>query len=138
MDEDEARDPRRDGRADRALRENEERFRSLFDAMTEGVAVHRLVRGEDGAPADYLVVDANPAYASHTGIRPEDAVGKRASELYGTGRAPFLDVFARVAESGVSTRFEVFFEPMGRHFRISVFSPGPDRFATVFEDITER
>jgi PAS domain S-box-containing protein len=122
--------------SEKALREGEARFRSLFETMTEGVAVHRLLLDDDGEPADYVVTDANPAYAGHTGIRKEDAVGWRASELYGTGRAPFLDVFAGVATTGVPTRLEVFFEPMRRHFRILVFSPAPGEFATVFEDIT--
>jgi signal transduction histidine kinase len=65
-----------------------------------------------------------------------DAVGRRASELYGAGVAPYLDVFARVATTGKPARLEVHFEPMGRHFRILVFSPARGEFATVFEDVT--
>jgi PAS domain S-box-containing protein len=122
--------------AERALRESEARFRSLFETMTEGVALHRLLLDERGEPADYLITDANSAYESHTGIRREDAVGRRASELYGASGAPYLDVFARVATTGEPTRMEVHFEPMRRHFRILVFSPARGEFATVFEDIT--
>ena len=123
-------------RAERALRESEARFRSLFETMTEGVALHRLLLDERGEPADYLVCDANAAYESHTGIRREDAVGRRASELYGAGGAPYLDVFARVATTGEPARLDVWFEPMRRHFRILVFSPARGEFATVFEDVT--
>lgn len=119
-----------------ALRESEGRFRALFETMTEGVALHRLVLDEDGAPADYVVTNVNPAYEAHTGIRPGDAVGRRASELYGTGIPPFLDVFGRVALTGEPSRLEIFFEPMRRHFRVLVFSPARGEFATVFEDVT--
>ena len=122
--------------AGKALRESEARFRSLFETMTEGVALHRLLLDERGEPADYVVTDANPAYESHTGIRREDAVGRRASELYGAEGPPYLDVFGRVATTGVPARLEVHFEPMRRHFRILVFSPAPGEFATVFEDVT--
>jgi len=120
----------------KALRESEARFRSLFETMTEGVALHRLLFDGRGEPVDYVVTDTNPAYESHTGIRRENAVGRRASELYGAGAPPYLDVFGRVATTGEATRLEVHFEPMGRHFRILVFSPARDEFATVFEDIT--
>lgn len=122
--------------AERALRESEARYRALFDTMTEGVAVHRVVLDEAGTPVDYVVTNANPAYEAHTGIRPADAVGRRASELYGTGQPPYLDVFGRVATTGEPERIEVFFEPMGRHFRVLVVSPAPGEFATVFEDVT--
>lgn len=122
--------------AESALRASEARFRSLFETMTEGVALHRLLLGEAGEPVDYVVTDANPAYELHTGIRREDAVGRRASELYGSGDPPYLDVFGRVATTGEPARLEVLFEPMRRHFRILVFSPARHEFATVFEDVT--
>lgn len=122
--------------AERALRESEARFRTLFETMTEGVALHRLLLNEKGEPADYVVTNANAAYEAHTGIRGEDAIGRRASELYGAGRAPYLDVFGRVATTGEPARLEVFFEPMRRHFRILVVSPASGEFATVFEDVT--
>jgi signal transduction histidine kinase len=51
---------------------------------------------------------------------------------------PYLDLYAEVATTGIEKSFDAFFAPLGRHFRISVFSPGPGRFATIFEDITER
>ena len=120
----------------RALREGEARFRALFETMTEGVALHRLLLDERGAPADYVLTDANPAYEAHTGIRKEDAVGRLASKLYGAGGAPYLDVFGRVAITGEPARMEAYFEPLGRHFRILVFSPARGEFATVFEDVT--
>ena len=122
--------------ARRAVPEGEARFRALFETMTEGVALHRLLLDEQGEPADYVLTDANPAYEAHTGIRREDAVGRRASELYGAGGAPYLDVFGRVAITGEPARMEVYFEPLGRHFRVLVFSPARGEFATVFEDVT--
>jgi light-regulated signal transduction histidine kinase (bacteriophytochrome) len=41
-----------------------------------------------------------------------------------------------VADDGEPQRFETYFEPMNKYFRISVFSPKKGEFATVFEDIT--
>jgi PAS domain S-box-containing protein len=124
--------------AELALAESEERFRSLFEAMTEGVALHEMVHDERGNAVDYRVLDVNPAFYKQAGIRRQDAVGRTASELYGTSPAPYLEVYARVAATGVPASFEVHFDPMGRYFRISAFCPGKGHFATVFEDITER
>lgn len=122
--------------AGQPIHEGEARFRTLFESMTEGVALHRLLLDERGEPTDYVLTDANPAYEAHTGIRSADAVGRRASELYGAGGAPYLDVFGRVAVTGEPARMEAYFEPLGRHFRILVVSPARGEFATIFEDIS--
>ncbi len=120
-----------------ALEASEQRFRTLADSMAEGVALHEIVKDEDGTPVDYTITYVNPAYSAHTGIAAERIVGRRASEAYG-GSPPYLQEYARVAETGERHEFETFFEPLGRHFRVSAVSPEPGKFATVFEDITER
>ncbi len=113
-------------------------FRMLFHAMEEGVALHDLVCGPGGQPLDYRIIDANPAFERHTGIKPSNAIGRLASEVYATVQAPFLETFARVAITGEPVSFEEYFIPMARHFKISVVSPRSGSFATVFMDITEQ
>jgi PAS domain S-box-containing protein len=121
----------------RAIRESERRFQSLFESMTEGVALHELVY--DGARAvDYRLLDVNPSFERQTGIEVELARDRLASDLYGTGAAPYLLEYLKVAESGEPCSFETYFEPLRRHFRITAVSLGGARFATVFDDITER
>lgn len=128
----------RQQRAEEALRNSEERFRSLFQTMTEGAALHELIRDEKGTPIDYRILDINPAYTHHTGITAAQARGASAKILYHTDPPPYLDVYVRVAETGSPESFETFFPPLQKYFAISVCSPGPDKFATIFEDITER
>ena len=62
----------------------------------------------------------------------------KASQLYGIGIPPYLEFYAPVADNGEPTEFETYFEPMNIIFRISVISPEKGKFATLFEDITER
>jgi PAS domain S-box-containing protein len=120
-----------------ALRGSEDRFRSLFASMTEGVALHEVIY-DHGRPIDYRILDVNPSFERHTGVAAQTARGRLATELYGTEEAPYLAEYVRVAEGGGSYSFETYFEPMTRHFRITAVSPSRGRFATVFEDITER
>lgn len=124
--------------AQKALEASEIRFRSLFETMTEGCALHDLVYDEDGTPVDYVILDANPAYKTHTGLDPREVISQRGSEIYGTDDPPYFEQFSGVAISGEPVRFETYFGPMGRHFQISIFAPGPGQFATIFTDITER
>jgi PAS domain S-box-containing protein len=125
-------------RAEEALRESEDKFAGLYSSMVEGVALHEIVYDASGEAVDYIITDVNPSYESITGLRKKMIVGKRATEAYGTTEAPFLEVYAKVALSGIPEVFEVYFPPMRKHFAISAFSPARGQFATVFQDISER
>lgn len=119
-----------------ALKQSEDRFRTLFENMTEGVALHELIYDGNGNPVDYKILSINPSFVKHTGISEEQIVGQLASVAYKTDALPYLEEYSNVVKSGIPYAFETYFAPMGKHFRISVFSPKQGQFATVFEDIT--
>jgi len=121
-----------------ALREGEERYRSLFESLTEGVALHELVLDEEDAPADYRILAVNPAFTAQTGMSAEAVCGKLASEAYGGGQAPFLEQYAGATLSGEPARFQEHFAPLGRDFDITAVRQSEGHFATLFEDVTER
>ncbi|MFC2128353.1 PAS domain S-box protein [Bacteroidota bacterium] len=120
------------------LRESEEKFRSLFSTMTEGVYLHEIIYDQKGEAFDYRIIDTNPASEKHLNIKPEDAIGKLATELYETEGAPYLDIYAKVAKTGIHFQFEEYFPPLKKHFHISVYSTEIGKFATIFFDITDR
>ncbi|MCF7838671.1 MAG: PAS domain S-box protein [Candidatus Marinimicrobia bacterium] len=124
--------------AEEALRASEGRLRSLFASMTEIVVLHELVFDEDGRPVNYRILDCNPAFTRITGIRSEDAVGRLATDVYGSDSAPYLDEYARVAMTGEPCTFITAYTPMDKHFDVHVASPGRNTFVTVTTDITER
>jgi PAS domain S-box-containing protein len=120
-----------------ALLDSEDRFRSLFESMTEGVALHELIY-EAGRAVDYYIVDVNRAFERQSGLSARAVRGQRASTAYGGGAPPYLDCYAGVATSGEAASFEAYFAPLERHFRITAISLDGGRFATVFDDISER
>ena len=125
-------------RTEEALRESEARLQALYASMTEGLALHEIIPDATGQACDYRILEANPAFESITGISREQAVGSLASVLYGTGTAPYLDIYSKVAITSIPIQFETTFDPMSKCFHIAVFSPARGRFATVFQDITDR
>ncbi|PWR73057.1 PAS domain S-box protein [Methanospirillum lacunae] len=120
------------------VRESEEQFQALFMNMTEGVAVHDLIYDYTGKSYDYLIKKVNPAFYLHLGLSQTNLVGKTGREAYGVQDPPYLDIYARVAESGVPEIFETYYPPLDKHFAISVYSPAKGSFVTVFMDISER
>ncbi len=120
------------------MRKSEEKLSALYSTMTEGVALHEIIYDESGKPIDFLVTDVNPSYEIITGLSRDSAIFKRATELYGTNEPPYFDIYCRVTSTGNPETFETYFAPMNKHFKISVFSPGKNKFATIFEDISVR
>jgi len=125
-------------RAEENLRQSEQRFRSLFDNMGEGVALHELVFDAAGQAIDYRIIDCNPRYETILELPRETVLGRLASEVYGLGEAPLLREYARCALEHRTEKFEYHHTAPDRYFDISVVPWGQRGFATIFADVTER
>ncbi len=125
-------------RVQKALQRSEERYRTLYSTMNEGLAIHELIYDDNQVSIDYKIIDVNPAYEEILGIRKEEVLERKASEVYGTENAPYLDIYSKVVQTGNPENFETYFELLDKYFSISVFSPSKGSFVTVFEDITHR
>lgn len=119
------------------IKDREKRYRDLYFSMNEGVCLHELVYGNSGEATNYRIVDVNPQFENLTGLKKSNVIGKFGSEAYGTDVPPYFDIYVNVAQTGASRAFESYFEPLDKHFRISVFSPEQDYFATIFQDVSE-
>jgi two-component system cell cycle sensor histidine kinase/response regulator CckA len=115
-----------------------ELFRSLYQHMSEGVALHEVVCDETGVAVDYRILDVNPQYQKYTNLAPEEVIGKLASDAYRTTPAPYLAEFTNVGLSGVPSRLSTYFPPLDRHYEISIAPMGRGFFATIFLDVSER
>lgn len=121
-----------------ALEKSEAKYRSIFENMSAASCIDEMVYDEDGKAVDYIILDINPAFEKIIGVNRQETAGQLASKVYGTGRAPFLDIYSRVSETGEPVQFEAYFAPAKKHLAINAGSPGKGKFTTVFNDITEK
>ncbi len=122
-----------------ALRESEERYRTLFEAMDQGFCVIDMIFDEAGKPLDYRFLEINPAFAGLTGL--ENAIGRTAREMLPGLEPHWFAIYGQVAATGESTRFVEGSEVMGRWFDVYASRIGGDgstRVALLFTNITER
>ena len=125
-------------RAEEALCQSEELYRSLFENMLNGFAYCRMLF-DQGRPLDFMYLDVNKAFEAQTGLK--DVVGKKVSEVVPGIRESdpeLFEIYGRVALTGRPEAFEIHVDAMKMWFSISVYSPQKEYFVAVFDVITER
>jgi len=123
------------------LERSEKKLRSLFRNMSEGFAYHRIVLDAQGKPCDYVFLEVNAAFERLTGLRAEEILGKRVTQvLPGIEADPtdWIASYGRVALTGQPTHFESHLAPLDRWYAISAFSAHKGYFVVTFADITDR
>jgi len=121
------------------LRASEHRYHALFENMLNGFAYCRMLYDGDGRPDDFVYLEVNPAFGRLVGLN--DVVGKRVTEVIPgikESHPDLFEIYGRVASSGEPASFEFHLEILDIWFSISAYSPEPDHFAAVFDNITER
>jgi len=124
--------------AEEALRKSEERYRSLFEHMTEGCAYCQIIT-EDGRCMDWIYLSVNESFGRLTGLK--DVVGKRVTEVIPGIRETdpgLFEIYGRVSQIGKPEKFEMFIETLRGWFSISAYSPEKDFLVVTFDVITER
>ncbi len=125
--------------AEAALRQSEERYRTLFESIDEGFCVMEVLFDANDTPIDYRFLEINPAFEQQTGLR--QAVGKTARQLVPNLEDHWIKIYGQVALTGKSVRLENGSEAMNRWFDVYACRTGqPEarKVAVVFKDISDR
>lgn len=120
---------------------NEVTYKSLFEKMFNGFALHEIVTDESGKPVNYRFIEINKAFEDMVGLKRDAVIGKLVTEvLPGTDKDPadWIGRYGKVALEGTEERFEDFSEELNKWFSVYAYSPEKGYFATIFADITER
>lgn len=123
--------------ANALLAQSEEKYRALFNEMTEGFAWLELITDQMGNPRDYRYININSAFKKQTGLT-DDVIGKRVSEVFPNLNIYWIGLYAEVALEGKNKEFEIYHSTLDKFFKVSAFSSKKGYVAAIFEDITKR
>lgn len=123
-------------RTEESLLNSEAHLRQLFASMTTGFALHEIIVDADGRPIDFRFLDVNPAFEAITGISAERLIGRTVREALPGTEDYWISRYGNVALSGDPNQFEAFSGELGRHYRVSAYSPANGQFAVLVDDVT--
>jgi PAS domain S-box-containing protein len=124
--------------AEEAVRQSEKRYRSLFNNMTEGFAIHEIITDNTGTPIDYRFLDINPAFEHLTGLFRDNVLGKTVKEVIPEIEPHWIKSYGSVALSGEPVHFESYSAALDKHYEVFAHCNAPRQFAVIFRDVTER
>ncbi|MGD8752233.1 MAG: PAS domain S-box protein [Anaerolineales bacterium] len=124
-------------RNENTRRESEKRYRTLFETMREGFALHEIICDDQGSPMDYCFLEVNSAFENQTGLNAEEIIGKTVREVLPGIEDHWIETYGEVALTGKDVRFDNYSKPLDRYYTVDAFSPEKGKFATIFLDITD-
>lgn len=123
------------------LVESEKTYRSFFNSMPDGFAYHKVILDRDEKPIDYVFLEVNPAFEKLTGLKKQDVIDKKVTEvIHGIKKDPadWIGKYGEVAITGKEARFEDYSVYLKRWYSIAAYSPRKGYFVVIFNDITAR
>ena len=124
-----------------AFRSDSQQFKTLFSKMLNGFSYSRIIVNDSGKPVDFVFLATNEAFERMTGLKSQEVIGKRASEvLPGIENDPadWIGTYGRVALTGQSVNFKNYSVDLEKWYLVSAYSPRKGYFVAIFDDITER
>jgi PAS domain S-box-containing protein len=128
--------------AQEALAEREERYRTLFTAMREGIAIYNVELDDRHRPADFVITEMNPAFERLLGVRRGDVIGKRASEikglLHGLAEGKYLEALVSPSEELTATEEDLVLPGQRRHLVVSALPVRRRQGGAMISDVTDK
>lgn len=121
-----------------ALRQSEQRYRTLFDTMQEGFALHEIINNADGRPIDYRFLQVNGAFEQMTGFSRAELIGSTVLEIMPDTEPGWIEACGQVALTGEPAFLEYHAEQLDRYFEVHVYRPSQGRISALYSDVTER
>ncbi|MEI6175088.1 MAG: ATP-binding protein [Bacteroidota bacterium] len=121
-----------------ALRKSEQKYRSLFNNLDQGMALHDIILNKSGEAIDYRFVEANKSFEEITGLKQADIIGKTVLEVMPGIEQAWIEKYGQVVATGKSLHYENYSSELKKHYEVVAYRPQVGQFAVIISDVTSR
>ncbi|HKZ41332.1 MAG TPA: response regulator [Candidatus Hodarchaeales archaeon] len=111
-------------------------YEELFQNLVDGFAYHQIIFDNRDRPVDYVFLEVNPAFEAITGLKRQEILGKRVTEVIPRIHVQeFINTYGKIAMGGPRRHLVMYSEHFKMHFDIIAYSPKYGFFVTVFREM---
>ncbi len=118
------------------IRKSEQKYRSLFDNMDQGMALHEIILDPAGNAVDYRFLEANSSFGKMTGLKHENIIGETVLEVLPGTEQSWIEKYGNVVATGVPLHYENYSKDLGKYYSVVAYRSQPGQFAVIVSDIT--
>ncbi|MBN1181988.1 MAG: PAS domain S-box protein [Bacteroidales bacterium] len=120
------------------IRQSEEKYRSLFENMLNGLILFELVYDKKGEPVDGRYIEVNHLYEEVFRIKRENILGRTQKEIYGFVDPELISKLMEVIKYNKAVHFDYQLKTVNKILDVYAYSPKKGQIAAIFNDITDR
>ena len=117
--------------------ESEQKYRLLFNTMTEGVALNEVIYNENNEMIDYRIVEVNRAFYQTADFGSTPVIGSLATKLYNMPSDFIKSFWINHRKLDKTAYTEMISQTGDNYFYVATSPIVNDRFVTSFFDITK-
>ena len=121
-----------------SLLEEEMHYRRLISSMQQGLALHEVIFDENDNVVNYKFLKVNEAFEKITGLKRDNIIGKTVRDVIESVDEELIQKHGQVALTGTPINYEYYSEKLDKFYEAISYRPGPNMFAIILTDITER
>ena len=125
-------------KAEEALRENAQLYRTLFENTEDGFQVVEPIFDKEGNVCDFRYLAANPAFERQIGVKRSEILGKTAKQVFPTIENYWIEMYSKVVRERKTLHYEDYFDSVKRWYHLFYFLFPSGKIGVLFRDITER
>jgi len=117
------------------LKLTEQKYNQLFQNTIVAISVHDVILDDTGKPCDYRFIEVNPAFEEITGLKAINIVGKTCLEVIPDVETYWIEIFGKVAVTGIPVTFENYNRSTGKNYKVTAYAPEPNKFIAISLEI---
>jgi PAS domain S-box-containing protein len=124
-------------KAEKKLVESEEKYRSLFESMSQPFLLGKIIFDYKRKPVDFIYLEVNKAWEEVMGFSKSKIIGKRAYEIFPNLDPNWLKMFGKTTLKSKPINFKQFGSLTNKWFNVIAYPQKNECFAVILEDITQ-